>query len=293
MKTLFFTIFLICFMLPTHACSLLAVTGENFVAGGGTIAFKNRDWTGTNQKISVVKPANGHKYLSVYSGKNFCVVGINENGLFVARSSAGSIPKAERATYPRWTNEEGLSTAEFMLRYLSSVEECINLSQDYFSEPVNFLVADANGAAYIEVAPNKTIAVKRISSGTIFHTNHYLEESTQGFNETASKSSKTRYNRLEEITDSHSGAYTFEDVINITTDRNAGPTNSIFRIGNGTPTSHRTTVRFVAHIFSENDAKIYVAYRSKPDATENDEIVETYQLSEVLAGPAGKISPVY
>lgn len=280
-------------MMPTYACSLFAVTGNDYVEGGGTIAFKNRDWHGTNQKISVVKPTNGYKYLSVYSGKDFCVVGINEKGLFVARSSAGSVPQGVRDTYSRWTSSEGLSTAEYMLRYLSSVDECTKLTPDYFSEPVNFLIADAEKAAYIEVAPNKTIAIKTVDAGAIFHTNHYLEENTKDYNETPSKSSKTRYQRLEDITQAHYGTYNLDNVIGITVDRNAGPTDSIFRIGNGNPTSHRTTVRFVAHILPDNDAKIYVAYRTNPNATEYDEITESYLLSEVLNRKAGKISPIY
>ena len=279
-------------VLPAHACSLFAVTGNNYVEGGGSLAFKNTDWRGASQSIHIVKPSPGNKYICLYRGKNnYCVGGINEKGLFVARSQASSIPKAELKAYPRWKSLEGLRLAEYLLRYFSSVEECVSSKIYAETEPLNLLVVDSKEAAYIEIAPDKTFVVRKINAGPIFHTNHYLEDEIIDYNKHYSKSSHIRYNRLAELVQFHQGQYTFQEIIAMTKDRAAGRNNSIYRVGDGKPNSTKTVGSFAVHIKPDGDADIFIRYQAKANDTEQEELIESYQLQEILSKPAGKISP--
>ena len=269
--------------LQASACTLFAATGNSFVEGSGTLVAKNRDWYPSHQELKVIHPAHGYTYYGLFSGKSasFNAAGVNEKGLFVAMSTASSIPSKERRAYPVFKSTEGLRANEYMLRYFASVDEVL-ANKDVWSEPVNFIVADNTKVAYIEVAPNNAQRAVRVqTNGVLYHTNHYVEPETVDFNKKIGPSSTVRYARVEELLTNHEGKFTLDDFINISQDQHDGLNHSLYRMGSK-PEGVSTVANFIVYLPPTGSPLVYVKYRAEADQQGQEKITGKEQLTELL-----------
>ena len=87
----------------TPACTLFGAVGEGMVEGGGTLAAKTRDEHPGPQRFDIAVPSKGYAYLGLFTGdKHRFNMGFNEKGLFLARSTSGSLLRKERLALPRF-----------------------------------------------------------------------------------------------------------------------------------------------------------------------------------------------
>lgn len=137
-----------------HACTLYAAAGTA-VDDGGVMISKVRDWRPSEETFVRVTPKSGegYAYVGLATGKyqNFNM-GVNEKGLALGLSTAGSIPKKERLAMPHFRSKDGFTSPAYLLRHCATVEEAIRATEAYV-EPVNFILADKTEAAVIEVMP--------------------------------------------------------------------------------------------------------------------------------------------
>lgn len=267
---------------PASACTLFAANGTKFVAGGGTLVAKNRDWRPAKQMARLVLPPSGNKYYGLFAGKNykFNAAGINDKGLMVAMSTAGSIPQKERLSYKRFKSAEGLRTNEYLLRYYNSVEDVLKTKEPVWQEPVNFILADKKMVAYVEVGPQGKLAVKKVKNGTLYHTNHYIEQAMLPYNQKIGKSSAVRYERIKELMTKQQSPFTLERFVEISQDKNAGANNSIYRVGSK-PNSSQTLANFIVYIPPRGYPQLWLKYRQVPE-DKGRETIEKINLAELF-----------
>jgi hypothetical protein len=250
------------------ACTLFGATGIG-VEGNGTIAVKNRDWKPSYQKVELVTPGEGYRYFALLTGKKggFDAGGINEKGLFVAMSTVSSISRAERNSYPKFRTAEGKRANDYMLAHYATVLEVVESKENIWSEPVNFIIGDKDSLAIIEVLPGGKRSVTYQENGNVFHTNHYVDKDTIQGNKKIGKSSLTRYNRIRTLLNEHIGKFTVNDFWRMSKDQNAGPNNSIFRVGSK-PQGTRTVAELVATLPQDGNFRLEIRYQPTPDATQ-------------------------
>ena len=125
----------------TPACTLFGAVGEGMVEGGGTLAAKTRDEHPGPQRFDIAVPSKGYAYLGLFTGdKHRFNMGFNEKGLFLARSTSGSLPRKERLALPRFFKHR-LSATDWIMQHYASVDEVL-AHREVFVEPVNYLLAD-------------------------------------------------------------------------------------------------------------------------------------------------------
>ena len=227
---------------PVVACTLFGLAGGD-VAGGGTLLVKNRDWRpDQTQRLELVRPADGSPYLGLFAtggGASGLKAGVNAAGLSVISATVSSIPREERKA------EKGVGgILRRLLSECRSVEQAL-ARRDLFAhaKPCFYMLADRREVARVETAPGGRFAVTRVSRGPLWQTNHYLESSLAGFNQTVGVSSRTRAARIESLLDSLKKPADLDALLALSRDRADGPDNSIWRTG-GTPTSTRTMATF-------------------------------------------------
>jgi hypothetical protein len=227
---------------PVAACTLFGLAGRD-VAGGGTLLVKNRDWRpDQTQRLKLVTPADGFPYLGLFAtggGASGLKAGVNAAGLSVVSATVSSIPREERKA------EKGVGgILRRLLSECDSVEQAL-ARRDLFAhaKPCFYMLADRREVARVETAPGGRFAVTRVSRGPLWQTNHYLESSLTGFNQTVGASSRTRAARIESLLDSLKKPADLDALLALSRDRADGPDNSIWRTG-GTPASTRTMATF-------------------------------------------------
>ncbi len=227
---------------PVVACTLFGLAGGD-VAGGGTLLVKNRDWRpDQTQRLELVTPADGSPYLGLFAtggGASGLKAGVNAAGLSVVSATVSSIPREERKA------EKGLGgILRRLLSECDSVEQAL-ARRDLFAhaKPCFYMLADRREVARVETAPGGRFAVTRVSRGPLWQTNHYLESSLAGFNQTVGVSSRTRAARIESLLVALKKPADLDALLALSRDRADGPDNSIWRTG-GTPTSTRTMATF-------------------------------------------------
>jgi hypothetical protein len=272
------------FEIQASACTLFAATGKKFVEGGGTIVAKNRDWYPGHQELKVIHPPKGNAYYGLFGGEkaNFNAAGVNEKGLFVAMSTAGSIPSKERRAYTRFKSPEGLRTNEYLLRYYSSVDEVINTTEKIFVEPVNYIIADKTKVAYIEVGPNGKKAIRVQPAGILYHTNHYVEPTMLDLNKTIGLSSFTRFCRVGALLSEHQGKFNMDDFYTISQYKNDGPTRSIYRMGSK-PDGEATVANFIVYLPPKGSPTVFVKYRAEATQQGQEKVTGKETLSNLLS----------
>ena len=136
----------------TPACTLFGAVGEGMVEGGGTLAAKTRDEHPGPQRFDIAVPSKGYAYLGLFTGdKHRFNMGFNEKGLFLARSTSGSLLRKERLALPRFFKHR-LSATDWIMQHYASVDEVL-AHKEVFVEPVNYLLADRTKIAVVEVMP--------------------------------------------------------------------------------------------------------------------------------------------
>lgn len=248
-------------MTVAQGCTLFGAAGRDFVSGGVLVA-KTRDEHPGMQRFAVVRPESGYAYLGLFTGrKQRFNMGVNEKGLVVARSTAGSIPKEKRLAYPRF-EKDGLQGPDYIARHFASVEEVLS-HLEVFSEPVNYILADRREVAVIEVLPGGKTTVRRTQNGTLAHTNHYIEEASVSFNESIGRSSRTRLMRINALLSSATKPLSQQDFIRMTQDRHDGPVNSIWRVGTK-PNGVQTLGAMVVDLPHHGNPRLYMTWRTDP-----------------------------
>ncbi|MGN1208918.1 MAG: carcinine hydrolase/isopenicillin-N N-acyltransferase family protein, partial [Duodenibacillus sp.] len=191
-------------------------------------------------------------------------MGVNEKGLVVFRTTAGSVPKHIRRQSVRFKSKEGLSGHEYLIRNCATVDEALAQTEVFSHEPTNYMLADARKIAVVEVMPGGRRAVTVRDRGTLAHTNHYLAEEALADNIKIGKSSRTRYERIEELLKASPRPLTMDDFAAFARDRNDGPNNSIFRIG---PEAKITTLSSMVVYLPENGVPV-AEFAWRPDPAE-------------------------
>jgi hypothetical protein len=239
---------------PSGACTLWGAAGDR-VAGGGTLIAKNRDWAPNQQhELVILRPAEGHRSVALMAlggDEPGVKAGVNEKGLAIVSATASQVPSAERKSVQQ---RKGL--IHHLLTTCVSVADVLQ-QLDLMHRPVFYLVADRKEIAVVEVAPDGQLSVRRASSGTLHHTNHYCAIEPGDSMRKPGASSRQRYGRIEALLNDAPGPFTPEDFIRFSEDRNAGPDNSIWRTGS-TPDRHRTLAAWLVTIPASGSPGIYL-----------------------------------
>ncbi len=239
-------------------CTLWGAVGAR-VEGGGALAVKNRDWHGSDdQKTRLFTPAKGWQYFALIEvsdkegrHKERITGGVNEKGLVVLNSSAGSIPRQQRLAM-----RHNPALMKELLSGCASVDEALRKSAS-FAGPRNLLLADRRKIAILEIAGDGKYAVEVKKNSYLFHTNHFVLPGMLVWNKIQPKSSLARYQRIGELLAQDNGIYTMEKFLAFSRDQAAGPDDSIFRTGSK-PGSIRTEAVFAVYLKPDGDMDIYV-----------------------------------
>ena len=212
---------------PASACTLWAAVGPQ-VAGGGTLAAKNRDWSPESiGRLERVRPAQGRAYLALMAlGKKGWGVraGVNQAGLTVMSASASAAAKDQRGGLP------GVSRR--LLAGFSSVEAVLARKQMFTGlAPRFYLLADARQIAVVEIAPGGAVKIASTRSGLLTHTNHYLSPEFAAFNQRPALSSHARLARVDALVAALKRPLTMGMFQTVSEDRGNGPDNSLWRSG--------------------------------------------------------------
>lgn len=237
----------------SEACTLWAAAGAS-VEGGGVLVAKNRDWAPDHrQELTILKPAEGYAAIglrAVGGEEPGIKAGVNAKGLVIVSATANQIASADRKTVQQ--------KKELMRHYLAtcaSVDEVLK-NIDLLRRPVFYLVGDRKEIAIVEIGPDGRRTVTRKDSGTLQHTNHYCALEPKDLRK-PSVSSRQRQARIEDLLKSQAGPFGMGDFIRFSTDRNAGPDNSIWRTG-GDPRKRRTLATWLVSIPASGSPLLYL-----------------------------------
>jgi hypothetical protein len=260
--------FLLLAAAPARACTLWAANGS-VVKGGGSMIVKNRDWIPNQiETLKLVTPGSGYRYLGLYAAGKYGGIkaGINEKGLVVVSATVASLPAKERRAMP---HSRGVLVK--LLRECGSVEEALART-DLFLGPEILMLADKNQVATIEIGPAGKFLVTSRANGSIYHTNHYVDNGMQGFNQRIGESSLKRYVRIGHLLASAATPYDFKTFLSFSGDRGAGPNDSIFRTGS-TPGRTRTVAVWAVDLPKRGAPQVFVKILNP------GEKVETFRLN--------------
>ncbi len=218
-----------------NACTLWAAAGDD--ASGGTIISKNRDWKPDHtQVLRMHRSRKGYDYFGLYAEGNNepgLKAGVNERGLTVITATAGAISKATRDAQP---GKGSLSTS--LLADYASCDEMLANQEKVFANrrPTFLMMADRRKVLMLEVGLKGRYAVKVVASGTLAHSNHYLEPSLAEFNLTVGASSTARLDRISHLLASSPKPFDTASFAAMSKDQHDGPNNSLWRTGQGSRT---------------------------------------------------------
>ena len=245
---------------PAQACTLFGAQGSQYVAGGGTLLVKNRDWHPQEQRVLLRTDRGRYRFYGLYGGpkgKRRLCGGVNERGLAVVSAAASSIPRAKRLALPHQGRMSQL------LANCASVDEALRACQGMTG--LRFLMlADATELVVMEVGRDGQQRVKRVQQGTLAHTNHYLEPDFVSLNENYWPSSHQRYDRITALLAEGSKPFSLEDMIRFSQDQTAGPDNSLWRTGSKVKGT-QTLATLAFHLRAGQAPEIYIKYRREPD----------------------------
>ncbi len=182
------------------------------------------------QALRMVKPEGKISYL-VWEGqaeKSQAGVepsingGINQKGLVVFYSAA-----------PLGTNNNHSAIVARLLENCDSVACVQEKATDLFQEAgTAFLIlGDAHKIAQVEIAPDGKYTITAKEKGSLYHTNHYLTEDYEKYNQGVSESSLKRYARIQSIMEDKKARFSADALRKISFDHSDGPNNSLYRTG--------------------------------------------------------------
>ena len=251
------------------ACTLFSATGSDYVKGGGSLIVKNRDWRPEWQEMRLVE-GEKYRYYGIFTGdmENFVLRGgVNEKGLAVVVASASTIPLQDRKKMAH-AKAGALKT---MLGECASVDEALSHTE-LFLGPKFLMLADAKSIAYVEIANDGKYEIRRETTGTLVHTNHYVEPDLLWANIKAGASSHTRYDRITELLRDGNLPYSLDDFITFSQDQHDGPARSIWRRGIS-PTGEQTLATLAIYIPEGKAPQVYVKIRQAPDEQDQEKVL--------------------
>lgn len=264
------TIVLLCFQFRVEACTLWASAGDS-VVGGGTIISKNRDWLPDHQQQLRLFTQNGYRYLTLYADGNKFPgnkAGINEKGFAVVSASPPSyLDKPEN-----FAGKTGMRT---LLSRYDSVASAIDALEagKWVCGPEFLVLSDRKEIVCIEFGINGSYdVISRTSSGSVYHTNHYLSQSFIALNQGALANSQSRYNKIKGLLEKKE-KYDVKDFQQYSAD------SVLWRLG-ATPTSTRTMSSWIIRQSPEGEAVLYLKM-SNPGKTVKD---YEFPLDDLFAG---------
>lgn len=211
-------------------CTLWAVAGAQ--ADGGTLISKNRDWVPDHRQVlKKVSPKTGLKFLGLYAEGNNdpgLKAGVNEKGLSIV-SASSNIPRSVRASQP---DKHGIMVQ--ILTSYSSVKAVLDDAEQVFtkSRANFFMLSDRSTVVQVEVGLDGRFTVKTSQSGSLAHTNHYLDPQLAAlYNKKISTSSVIRLGRIETLLGQTQGPYTLDQFTAFSQDQHDGANNSLWRSG--------------------------------------------------------------
>lgn len=251
-------------------CTLFGAQGSR-VLGGGSLIVKNRDWRPEYQEMRMVQGPL-YRYYGIYGGtenKMALKGGVNEAGLAVFSAAASSIPRKERLAMGGGSK----GALKKLLGSCATVEEALASGTD-LGGPKFLLLADASELAWVEVGDRDQVAVRRVSKGSLSHTNFYLSPGFQRLNLKETVSARYRYRRIEELLESQQTPYILKDLMRFSQDRTEGPDNSIWRLGSR-PDGPQTLASFGVWLHPGTRPDVFIKIRYSPEDQGQEDV---YQL---------------
>lgn len=270
MLKLFLSILMLMFLNPVlaSACTIFAAQGD-CVEKGGTLIAKVRDFQPGPQELRL-NAKGKYAFYGLYGGSDrerlSCRGGVNEKGLVVVNAMTSCIPKKQRLTYP------SKPTIRMVLQNCASVAEALERKELFYGTKF-LIIGDSKEIALIEIGAEGETSIKREKNNCLAHTNYYLDSKFADFNIRVGESSATRYQRITELLETTEKPFSLQNFINFTQDQNAGPDNSIWRLGSG-PKVSESLAAFVVKIAPDGDFKLWIKYRPEVEDKGNERIVE-------------------
>ena len=236
-----------------ESCTLWAAAGKS-VIGGGTLLAKNRDWEPKDaQVLKLMEPEKGYRYFVLLRDdhrKGSVTAGVNEEGLVVVSAS----PPYSREKRRHMARTPGLNRK--LLANCTSVEQALE-REKLFLGPRFLMLADRREIACVEIGPEGKVAIKRKKNGVLHHTNHYIDESLEPYNpRVVDESSMARLRRIGHFISSKP-EFSLGDFLLISTSKEGGPNNSIWRDGTS-PTSRKTMASWIIQSLPGGDFRLHV-----------------------------------
>lgn len=261
--------------LPAQACTLFAATGSDWVNGSGSLVAKNRDWEPTTQDLWLETDGSGYRYYALVArdrgdeGNYILRCGMNEKGLVVVQSTAGSIPAQNRQA----SRSRGGVIRPLLIKH-SSVDEVLKDRKIFArSAPQNLIVADKHKIACIEIGMDGKFSIEEKVNGALYQTNHYVMKDMLSSNQKKpSLSSRKRFNRIKELVEYGKRPYNLDDFIRFSEDRENGPYHSIWH-GGRTETSSQTVSVMIVQLPAQGEPVMYVKMRRNPDEQGQEEVL--------------------
>lgn len=262
--------------LSAQSCTLYAATGQDYVAGGGTLVAKNRDYKALgSQTLEQVNPSQGYRYYKltgvIHNNDRITVCGINEQGLYVGNSVAGGVDQELKNEAYYFRDNDNLNLTEHLLCYYATVDEAL-AREDIFKGVSNLILADRTKIAIVELLPDGTHSIQTTQNGILYHTNHYVTPEGSTFNKKIGLSSSRRYYRIGELLNNSTKPLCLQDFIKFSEDQAFDRDTSIYRLGR-TPQSIQTLAVFIAHIPPAGSPDLYIKYRVHPNEQGQEKIV--------------------
>lgn len=270
MLKLFLSILVLMFLNPVlaSACTIFAAQGD-CVENGGTLIAKVRDFQPGPQELRL-NAKGKYAFYGLYGGsdreKLSCRGGVNEKGLVVVNAMTSCIPKKQRLTYP------SKPTIRMVLQNCASVAEALERKELFFGTKF-LIIGDSKEIALIEIGAEGATSIKREKNNCLAHTNYYLDPKFANLNINVGESSATRYQRITELLETTEKPLSMQNFIGFTQDQNAGPDNSIWRLGSR-PKVSESLAAFVVKITPDGDFKLWIKYRPEVEDKGNERIVE-------------------
>ena len=183
------------------ACTLWASMGS--VNKTAQLLFvKNRDAPQDSfQQLQLLSPSKGYRYLALMykaapSANTFDYIsaGINQPGLTIGDSDIHTKAVFDYAV--------GSDIMRDVLQNYDSVAAVLQNQDRIFNHPAGqtFMIADREQIIMVEVDPDGHHTIQAMtSSGYVFHTNHFLDESESAYNDPVSQSTFMRYQRIGDL----------------------------------------------------------------------------------------------
>jgi predicted choloylglycine hydrolase len=216
-------------------CSMILARGAATL-DGKTYLAKNRDMRTDIRHVIVEREYTDHNRIIEVNGAGIITYpgnGVNKYGLAVA--TTGSWSKKIPIDFSMVGQSHTLLNTNLILKNCKTLDEAVEfLKESIRMNGMNFIIADKENAAVVEVTRDKVI-VDKDRTGILARTNHYATEElsplSPDFNEYTS--TYRRYDRIISFLSEKHGNIRFQDMLEIISDHSNGPEDCICRHGHG------------------------------------------------------------